>query len=93
MTEALLAVHAAPRGAAAGAQHRLRAGRRPLGELADLLLDVVDPGLRLEQRVAGGFTVPHTWLDVRLAADRWAGGLHRPRRRPALAWTPSVPQP
>jgi nucleoside-diphosphate-sugar epimerase len=41
-----------------------------LRELADTVLDVVgDPALRWDREPARGFDVPHTWLDVTLAAD------------------------
>lgn len=74
---ALLAVHAA-----AGPPPVLNLGSgRPtsLRELAELLLAVVgDPALHLDPRPARGFDVPHTWLDVRLAAT-------------ALGWTATTP--
>jgi UDP-glucose 4-epimerase len=68
VTEALLAVHAA---AAPPPVLNIGSGRpTSLGELAGLLLDVVgNPELRLEQRPARGFDVPHTWLDVRRATE------------------------
>lgn len=74
--DALLAVHAAD---TVPAVVNIGSGRpTSLGELAELLLAVVgDPRRRLEQRPARGFDVPHTWLDVRLAAD-------------ALGWSPTT---
>lgn len=66
---ALLAVHAAPAGTLPPVLN-LGAGRgTSLGELAGLLLAVVDdPALQLDQRPARGFDVPHSWLDVQRAA-------------------------
>jgi UDP-glucose 4-epimerase len=68
VAEALLAVHTAP---VLPPVLNLGAGRgTSLEELAGLLLDLVDdPSLRMEQRPARGFDVPHSWLDVRLAAS------------------------
>lgn len=74
---ALLAVHAAP---AVPPVLNLGSGRpTTLAELAGLLLAAVgDPALRLERRPARGFDVPHTWLDIRLAAT-------------ALGWRATTP--
>jgi UDP-glucose 4-epimerase len=74
---ALLAVHAAP---AVPPVVNLGSGRpTSLRELAELLLAAIgDPALRLELHPARGFDVPHTWLDVGLAAS-------------ALGWTATTP--
>ena len=74
---ALLAVHAAP---VVPPVVNLGSGRpTSLAELAGLLLAAVgDPALRLEPHPARGFDVPHTWLDVELAAA-------------ALGWTATTP--
>jgi UDP-glucose 4-epimerase len=70
---ALLAVHAAP---VVPPVVNVGSGRpTSLRELAELLLAAIgDPALQLELRPARGFDVPHTWLDVSLAAT-------------ALGWT------
>ena len=75
VTEALLALHARA-GAGLPPVLNLGAGRgTSLRELADRLLGIVaDPALRLLQRPARGFDVPHTWLDVRLAAGPCSAG-------------------
>lgn len=74
---ALLAVHAA---AAPPPVLNVGSGEpTSLKELADTVLDVVgDPRLRWDREPARGFDVPHTWLDVSLAAS-------------ALGWRATTP--
>lgn len=89
---ALLAVHAA---AVPPPVVNVGSGRpTSLGELAELLLSVVgDPERRLELRPARGFDVPHTWLDVRLAAEAFGWTATTDLRSGlALSWA-AVPIP